>query len=449
MSHSHDHGPLRLPASKLTRIRLLLAAIVIPLAVVTVVGMVLLWPTSEQSPVGSMPPYAAGTTSGQVKVTSLDPTPCEHTNNPLMQAPGSNRAGGKSTNGSDKSAAPNASAAPSEQGSSGSVNNPTAVVKGHSTIPGAVCAQVISGEGVGETVSLQIPPEVYASLEVGTVVKILHSNPFPQGPGLYYYWDVERSQPMILLIAIYLLLVLLVARWRGAAAIAGLASSILILVYFVMPSLMSGASPLLVTLVGVSAMMFSSVYFAHGVSIRTTTALLGTFGGVLLTVLLAIWQVRAVHLSGATSEDAQLIFGFLPSVALPSLLICGIVIAGLGALNDVTITQASAIWELHAANPHMGRARLFARAMRIGRDHIASTVYTLAFAYAGTALPALLLAMMVDRPWWDIATSSSIAEEIVRTLIASIGLIAAIPLTTFIGTILISITSTIGDKTNQ
>lgn len=425
MSHSHDHGPLRLPASKLNRIRLLLAAIVVPLAVATIAGMAILWPTSDQSPVGSLPPFAQGTTSGKVRVTSLDPTQCANSVNPLMKQP---KPSTTSPQGDD-------------------VGNQSAPgVPGRSPIPGAVCAEVISGEGVGEVVSLQIPPEVYASLTVGTVVKTLHSNPFPQGPGLYYYWDVERSQPMIILLVIYLVLVVAVARWRGAAAIAGLASSVLILVYFVMPALMAGASPLAVTLVGVSAMMFSSVYFAHGVSIRTTTALLGTFGGVLLTVLLALWEVDAVHLSGATSEDAQFIFGSLPMVSLPSLLVCGIVIAGLGALNDVTITQASAIWELHAANPRMGRARLFARAMRIGRDHIASTVYTLAFAYAGTALPALLLAMMVNRPWWDIATSSAISEEIVRTLIASIGLIAAIPLTTFVGTVLISLTSSLSRK---
>lgn len=445
MSHSHDHGPLKLPASKLNRIRLLLAAIVVPLAVATIAGMAILWPTSEQSPVGTLPPYSEGTTSGKVRVTSLDPSECADSINPLMKPPsqrGTEQDSGEDGAGVGKTT-DQGGAAPSDgsQGGQPAPGNP-----GRSPIPGAVCAEVISGEGVGQVVSLQIPPEVYASLTIGTVVKTLHSNPFPQGPGLYYYWDVERSQPMIILIAIYLVLVIVVARWRGAAAIAGLASSVLILVYFVMPAIMSGAEPLAVTLVGVSAMMFSSVYFAHGVSIRTTTALLGTFGGVVLTVLLALWEVDAVHLSGATSEDAQFIFGFLPSVALPSLLICGIVIAGLGALNDVTITQASAIWELHAANPHMGRARLFARAMRIGRDHIASTVYTLAFAYAGTALPALLLAMMVDRPWWDIATSSAIAEEIVRTLIASIGLIAAIPLTTFIGTVLISLTSNVGKK---
>lgn len=412
MAHSHSHGPLSLPRKRLRRIRIFLAAIVLPLALATAVGMWMLWPSGEQSPVGSIPAYSPGTVPTKVEVTSLDPKDCP---DPL------------------KANVPQTPDAPPP---------PDAY---QPRFPSAVCATVLDGEHSGENVSIQTPPEVYASVTVGTVMKVLQSAPFPDAPAIYFYWDIERSSPMLWLIALYLVLVVVVARWRGAAAIAGLAASILVLVYFIMPALMANQPALLTTLVGVSAMLFLSVYFAHGISIRTTTALLGTFGGIFLTVTLALWETKAIHLSGASSEDAQLIFGFLPDVNLSALLVCGIVIAGLGALNDVTITQASAVWELHAANPSMGRAKLFARSMRIGRDHIASTVYTLAFAYAGGALPALLLALMVNRPAWDIIVSGAIAEEIVRTLIASIGLIVSIPLTTFIGTVLVLLTSTEGE----
>lgn len=403
MAHSHEHGPITLPRKRLWKIRIFLAAIVVPLALATIVGMWMLWPSDEASPVGTIPAVSEQSTQGKAEVTSLDPNDCV---NPLE--------------------------APAPEGD----------FVYESETPSTVCATVLTGENAGENVSIQTPPEVYASVSVGTVMKILQSTPLPDSPPVYFYWDIERSVPMIWLIGLYLVLVVLVARWRGAAAIAGLGASIIVLVYFIMPALMANKPALMTTLVGVSAMLFLSVYFAHGISIRTTTALLGTFGGIVLTVLLALWETRAVHLSGASSDDAQLIFGFLPDVNLSALLVCGIVIAGLGALNDVTITQASAVWELHAADPTMGRARLFARAMRIGRDHIASTVYTLAFAYAGGALPALLLALMVDRPAWDIVVSSQIAEEIVRTLIASIGLIVSIPLTTFVGTVLVVLTST-------
>ena len=183
--------------------------------------------------------------------------------------------------------------------------------------------------------------------------------------------------------------------------------------------------------------MFLSVYLAHGITIRTTTALLGTLLGLMVTVLLAYAGTRAAGLSGASDEDALILGTQLPALALPSLFICGIVVAGLGALNDVTITQASAVWELDESDPQMPRRKLFSRAMRIGRDHIASTVYTLAFAYVGTALPTLILAMLSQRPFLELLTVSQIAEEIVRTLVASIGLVLAIPVTTAVGTFLV------------
>src|SRR5699024_1846481 len=227
-----------------------------------------------------------------------------------------------------------------------------------------------------------------------------------------------------------------VARVRGLMAIVGLVASMGIVVAFLLPALMSGGPPLPVTLVGASAMMFIAVYLAHGISIRTTTALLGTFVvlavptflaavasammfsavylalgfsirtttallgtfvGLAVTTFLASWGTGAAELSGGSSDASIMMNAMLPGVGLRELLLCGIVIAGLGALNAVTITQASAVWELHAESPRAPRRRLFSRAMRIGRDHIASTVYPLAFAYVGAALPTLMLVMLYDR----------------------------------------------------
>jgi uncharacterized membrane protein len=200
---------------------------------------------------------------------------------------------------------------------------------------------------------------------------------------------------------------------------------------------MEGTSPLLVALVGCSAMMFPAVYLAHGVSVRTTTALLGTFGGLAITVVLAVWGTGAANLTGS-SENGITLYQYFPGLSLSDLLMCGIVIAGLGALNDVTITQASAVWELGAANPSTPRRTLFLQGMRIGRDHIASTVYTLAYAYIGSALPILLVAATIDRGFLDTITSGEIGAEVFRTLVASIGLVLAIPLTTGIAAMLAS-----------
>ncbi len=183
--------------------------------------------------------------------------------------------------------------------------------------------------------------------------------------------------------------------------------------------------------------MFASLYLAHGVSIRTTTALLGTFLGLAITVVLAMWSTRAANLTGTSSEHAVMLSSTFPNLSLTDLLMCGIVIAGLGALNDVTITQASAVWELHAANPALPRRTLFTSGMRIGRDHIASTVYTLAFAYVGTALPVLMVAALMDRAALDTLMAGEIAEEVVRTLVSSVGLVLAIPATTGIAALLV------------
>lgn len=412
MSHSHHFGALELPVYRLRRIRFWLTVLVVPVAVVTLLGMYMLWPSSENSPVRSLPAFAPGTTLTSGRVISLDSQTCPAALGALETDPNQ----------------------PQVTGDGQPVN--TSRLQQLS-----ICVVIEGGESNGLEVALQVPPEKFASISVGDAVTVLRTDTGTTAGVIYAFWDVERTSPLLVLLVIYLILVVSVARLRGVAAIAGLSASILVLVYFVMPALMEGRPPLLVTLCGVSAMLFASVYFAHGVSIRTTTALLGTFGGMVLTVGLALWQVQATHLSGASSDESRLIFGFLPEVSLQSLLVCGIVIAALGALNDVTITQASTVWELHAANPFMSKTQLFARAMRVGRDHIASTVYTLAFAYSGTALPTLLLAMMIDRPIYQIAVTAEIAEEIVRTLLASIGLIASIPLTTLIGAILVTLTS--------
>ena len=260
----------------------------------------------------------------------------------------------------------------------------------------------------------------------------------------YVFVDYDRQVPVLALALVYLVLVVAVAGRRGLRAVLGLLLATGVLVGFVLPALLALAPPMWVTLVGASAMMLLAVYTAHGISVRTTTALLGTLVGVVITVLLALWGVGAANLTGGVGEDALTLSSLVKGLDLRALLTCGMVIAGLGVLNDVTITQASAVWELHAANPGLGRRRLLAGGMRIGRDHIASTVYTLAFAYAGTALPLILSASLIDRPVADTLLSGEIADELVRTLVSSIGLVLAVPATTAIAVLLVSAASRAG-----
>lgn len=305
-----------------------------------------------------------------------------------------------------------------------------------------VCVKVLEGQWKGKVVPVRVPEESRSAIRIGTAVWMIYDTDAMATGTPFLFTDIKRGNALAIMGLLYVIIVVAVAGKRGFLALLGLAASTLVIVFFILPSLMAGKPPMLVTLVGVGAIMFLSVYLAHGITIRTTTALLGTLLGLIVTVLLAYAGTRAAGLSGASDEDALILGTQLPALGLPSLFICGIVVAGLGALNDVTITQASAVWELDETDPQMPRRKLFSRAMRIGRDHIASTVYTLAFAYVGTALPTLILAMLSQRPFLELLTVSQIAEEIVRTLVASIGLVLAIPATTAVGTFLVKFVRT-------
>jgi uncharacterized membrane protein len=185
--------------------------------------------------------------------------------------------------------------------------------------------------------------------------------------------------------------------------------------------------------VGSSAIMFVVLYLAHGFSARTTTALVGTLFGLAISALLGAVAVAAARLTGFSSEAATTLLQFDPTLDFSGLVLAATVVAGLGILNDVTITQASAVWQLHEASPQSGWRELFGRGMAIGRDHIASTIYTIVFAYAGAALPLLLLFKLYQRPFWTVLTGSEVGEEVIRTLVGGIALVLAVPVTTLIG----------------
>ena len=181
--------------------------------------------------------------------------------------------------------------------------------------------------------------------------------------------------------------------------------------------------------------MFVVLYTTHGWSLRTSTALAGTLVGIGLTAAIGALVIGSAHLTGIADDTGGMLSSFAgQGLDFQGLLACSLVLAGLGVLNDVTITQASSVWELRAAAPDATRREVFGSAMRIGRDHIASTIYTIVFAYAGAALVVLMLLYVYDRPPLDLVSSESLSEEIARTFTSAIGLILAVPLTTAIAT---------------
>jgi uncharacterized membrane protein len=251
-------------------------------------------------------------------------------------------------------------------------------------------------------------------------------------------FGVDRGQSLLVMALLFALVVIGVARLRGFLAIVGLGFSGLVLVKFMLPALLSGESGVGVAIVGASAIMFVVLYLAHGPSVRTSTALAGTLVGVGITAAVALVAVDANRLSGVGDHDSADLSSLVGDLEFQGLLTCAIIVAGLGVLNDVTITQSSSVWELRAAGPELSRAQIFSSAMRIGRDHIASTIYTIVFAYAGAGLSVLLVLFLYDQPLLDLLGQEDIAAEVVRTLASAIGLVLAVPVTTAIAVLTVA-----------
>jgi uncharacterized membrane protein len=277
------------------------------------------------------------------------------------------------------------------------------------------------------------PTAPVSEARVGQGIEIVRLDAAAGAAGTYFFFDYERGWPLLALAGVFALAVVAVARWKGLAALAGLAAALAVIWVFTLPALTTGGHPLAVALTTAAMVMFVVVYLAHGISVKTTTALLGTFAGVAAVALLAWVAIRATSLTPLQDDTlGQLPYRF-PGLDVRGILLCGMVLAGVGVLNDVTITQASAVWELRAAAPAASRRTVFSHAMRIGRDHIASTVYTIAFAYVGTALGLLLLASRLDFTVLALLQFNTIAQELVATLVASIALVLTIPITTALG----------------
>jgi uncharacterized membrane protein len=400
VTHSHDVAALIDPVERTRRgdrptgrrrAGVALAVVLLPILAATVAGLLLLWPSGAK-PHSPLQFAAGGVSFPRGKVTAMITGPC-----------------GK--------------------GDTGSQNLTPVPVAGKVQICGTATVTLTGGSAAGHAVKVTVPPEVVeAGVDSGV---ILMKTPARTGsPATYSFYDVQRDLPLGAMAVLFALVTIAVARLRGLFALLGLGFAALVVLGFILPALVEGQNPLWVGLTGSAAIMFVVLYLAHGLSLRTTTALLGTFAGLVLTALIGAVAVHAAHLTGITSDDNSLLAQMAGQIDPRGLLTCGIILAGLGVLNDVTITQASAVWELREAAPGMEPRRLYGTAMRIGRDHIASTIYTIVFAYAGVALPVLLLIDLYGQPLGSVLTSSDIAEELVRTMASAIGLVLAVPLTT-------------------
>lgn len=293
-------------------------------------------------------------------------------------------------------------------------------------------AQIVLDEGPDAGQLFEMPPFFDRRVELEAGDELIVAQVVGEGaPFQYAFQDRNRKSSLFQLAALFAVAVVMLGGLRGASALAGLVTTVAILGLYMLPALLEGQSALPVACVTAALVAVVSLYTSHGFTSMTTVAILGTMAALALTVFLGTVFIDLTQLSGFATEESLFIEG-VGSVDVRGLLLAGLVIGALGALDDVTVTQASVVFELRRSDPSASRRSLFAAGMRVGRDHVASTVNTLFLAYAGASLPLLLLFSVGQRPVLDVANSEVVATEIVRTLVGSIGLVASVPLTTWL-----------------
>ncbi|HKJ56911.1 MAG TPA: YibE/F family protein [Nitriliruptoraceae bacterium] len=295
-----------------------------------------------------------------------------------------------------------------------------------------VTMRLTGGPDQGEVVTTQAFLEGLPELVPGQQVRVVGN-----AADGYYIADYERSSALWLLAALFVIVVVAASGWQGLRSLIGLAISLVIVIAFVVPAILAGSSPAAVALVGAVGVLVITLYLSHGFATKTSVAVVGTTIALAITVGLGVWFIDAAVITGYSSEEAVQASFQIPGLDVSGLVLAGLIIATLGVLDDVTVAQASTVQALHDTDPAMTSSRLVRVAMVVGRDHIASTINTLFLAYAGASLTLLVIFSTGGRPIGDIITSELVAAELVQTLVGSLGLIAAVPITTLLAAVMV------------
>ena len=307
---------------------------------------------------------------------------------------------------------------------------------GHKQTYQIACVNILSGEYAGIVMEIdygkrQIRSDDYL-LSVGDRV-IVSISKTPDNVVNAYFVDFVRTTPILWLTGIFSVAIILISRWKGFRAILSMAFSLYVIIGYIIPHILVGEDPLRVSIIGSAILLGVTLYLTYGWNLKTHSSVLSMILVLLLTGALSALFVVFAKLNGTGDENVMFLMQLMETpINLRGLLLGGMIIGALGVLDDLVTTQASAVFELHHANPNFGFRDLYNSAMRIGQDHVAATVNTLVLAYAGASLPMLLMFSLARGDYGYLVNFSFIAEEIVRTLVGSLGLIAAVPLTTAI-----------------
>jgi len=253
----------------------------------------------------------------------------------------------------------------------------------------------------------------------------------PDGILSAHFIDFYRRSSLMWLLIIFVLASVIISGWKGVRSLLGILLSLAVIILIILPGIQSGKDPLSVSILGAFFFVSFSLYIIYGWNVKTHTAVLGSFLALVITGVLALVFVNNTRLTGYGDENMFYISQLTQNTMnVRSLLLAGILIGTLGVLDDLVISQASAVFELYKNQPDQTYKKLYKSAMNIGQDHIAATVNTLVLAYAGASLPMLLLFSFGNVNYGLAVNLEYIAEEIVRTIVGSLGLFAAVPITT-------------------
>ncbi len=298
--------------------------------------------------------------------------------------------------------------------------------------------QILQGSEKGKVIKLSYNPQGIRLLKLKSGQEIvLAQQKDPTGKVIYAVNDKYRIPNVAFAVLLFVALVVIIAGRKGVGALIGLTISLGVIFIYIVPSILSGSDPLATCMIGSIVILLSTTYIAHGFSTQTTIALVSTLSALIITWILATLVLNFTHLSGFGTEEAyELHMGLKSLVDFRGLLLGGIIIATLGALNDVTTTQSAAIFEIYKSNPKQDFDQLLVKGMGIGREHVASLVNTLVLAFVGTSL-ALFLVYFFNpshEPLWAILNSEIISEEIIKTIVGTSGLLLSMPIVTILAT---------------
>lgn len=289
--------------------------------------------------------------------------------------------------------------------------------------------EILEGERKGERVIIE---NDYRPLDEGDRF-YLNTYTDIEGKEVFGVIGIDRMQSLLLLFTLFVGVVVLFGGWQGVRALLALGGSFFAIFYILMPGIIGGWNPLVVSIAVATGVLFAAIFFTHGFNRESAVAYAGTLTAVILTGFFALFAVGVTSLSGfAAEESVYLNFSTQGSLDFTALLLGAIIIGVLGVLDDVAVTQTAVVTELFNSNPDMTKRQVYARAIRVGREHVGALINTLVLAYTGASLPLLLFFYTSPAGFGASINSELFATEIVRTIVGSVGLILTVPIVTLL-----------------